>query len=114
MPTPKQQKGSRGEDIAAAFLEKLGYTILHRNYRLSHLEIDIIACDGDCLVFVEVKHSLTGEFGHPAEWINDKKRERLRRAVQAYIDNKNISGLDFRIDAITIYKGQIEHYIAAF
>lgn len=114
MPTPKQQKGSRGEDLAAAFLENLGYKIIHRNYRLSHLEIDIIARDKNCLVFVEVKNALTDDYGHPAAWINIKKQQHLRRAVQAYIDNNNIGDLDFRIDAITVYKGEIEHYKAAF
>ncbi|MEZ5358406.1 MAG: YraN family protein [Candidatus Zixiibacteriota bacterium] len=114
MGTPKQQKGARGEDIAAEYLEKLGYTIIKRNARLSHLEIDIIAQDKNCLVFVEVKHALTDDFGHPAAWINKKKQERLRRAVQRYIDTHDIGDKDFRIDAVTIYKGEIEHYKAAF
>jgi putative endonuclease len=107
-------KGATGEEIALKYLQKLGYEILHRNLRLSHLEIDIICRDGDCLVFVEVKRSVSGGFGHPATWIDERKQEKLRRGAQQYIEKYNVSEMDVRFDAVTIDKGQIEHYKNAF
>ncbi|MCK5127424.1 MAG: YraN family protein [candidate division Zixibacteria bacterium] len=114
MSSSNLDKGAAGESMAVLFLEKLNYQILHRNYRLSHLEIDIICRDKNCLVFVEVKNSPSGTFGHPAEWIDERKREKLRRAAQAYIEKHDTAGLDIRFDAITIYKGSMEHFINAF
>ena len=114
MASRNLDKGAFGEDRAVSFLKHLDYEILHRNYRVSHLEIDIICRDGDCLVFVEVKNSPSGAFGHPASWIDAKKQEKLRRAAQAYIDDHEITGLDIRFDAVTIMKGAIEHYKNAF
>lgn len=114
MTSSKQDKGARGEDIAAAYLESQGFDILHRNLRLSHLEIDLVCRDGRHLVFVEVKHALSDAFGHPATWIDARKQERLRRAAQMYIDKYDISGLDMRFDVVTIIRGTVEHYPNAF
>lgn len=114
MTTRRAVKGAVGEDMAAQFLAKLGYEILHRNLRLSHLEIDLICRDTGTLVFVEVKHAPSGNFGHPATWIDEKKKERLRRAAEIYIDKFRITGMDIRFDAVTILAGKIEHYKNAF
>lgn len=114
MGDTRREKGTRGEAAAARFLENLGYTILHRNLRLSHLEIDLVCRDGDCLVFVEVKNSPAGSFGHPATWIGPDKQARLRRAAEAYLERFPSPGLDIRFDVITITKGAIEHFSNAF
>lgn len=114
MSESKAAKGARGEEIAAAFLSNLGYEILHRNLRLNRIETDIICRDGDCLVFVEVKCSPAGSFGHPATWIDQKKQDRLRQAALAYIEQFNIEKTDIRFDAVTIDRGKLEHYKNAF
>jgi putative endonuclease len=114
MSRSRLDKGAKGEQIAVEFLQNLGYEILHRNLRLSHYEIDVICRDQNCLVFVEVKHALGEKYGHPAAWIDDRKQEKLRQAAQMYIDKHHIKGMDIRFDAITITKGEVEHYPNAF
>ena len=107
-------KGSRGEELAADYLVKRGFRILHRNLRLCRYEIDLICEEGDCLVFVEVKYSGTDKFGHPATWINKRKQERMRQAARLYCDEYEIRDIDIRFDAVTINKGEIEYYKNAF
>jgi len=114
MSRSRLNKGARGEEIAVKYLQTLGFEILHRNLRLSHLELDIVCRDRQELVFVEVKHATGDKFGHPATWIDERKQERLRRAAQMYIDKFQISGLDLRFDVITISGGEIEYYPNAF
>ena len=68
--------GDRGEAAAAEYLEKKGYTILNRNYYICHGEIDIIAKDGDCTVFVEVKTRRSDKYGSGLEAITVSKKEK--------------------------------------
>ncbi len=110
----RSDKGAAGESIAVHYLQQLGYQILHRNLRLSRYEIDVVCRDGDTLVFVEVKRSLTERFGHPATWIDGRKREHLRIAAELYIERFGIEGMDIRFDAITISAGTVEHFKNAF
>jgi putative endonuclease len=110
----RAEKGADGEDTASQYLRFLGYEILHRNKRLSRYEIDIICRDQECLVFVEVKNSPAGSLGHPATWIDKRKQEKLRAAAEIYIKENQITGTDIRFDAVTIFKGQIEHFKNAF
>jgi len=114
MTDSRPQKGAAGEDIAVKYLQNLGYRILHRNLRLSRYEVDIVCRDGDTLVFVEVKRSLTGKFGHPATWIDERKQNCLREAARLYIERYAVSGLDIRFDAVTVNEGSVEHYKNAF
>jgi putative endonuclease len=113
MPS-RADKGATGEDIAVRYLQNLGYQILHRNLRLARYEIDVVCRDDATLVFVEVKLSFSGKFGHPATWIDERKREHLRQAAQMYIEKYGIAGTDIRFDAITIFSGVIEHFKNAF
>ena len=114
MTPTRIDKGAKGEDIAVQYLQNLGYRILHRNLRFSHYEIDIICRDDDSLVFVEVKRSLSSRFGHPATWIDERKKEHLRQAAQMYIEQFGVIGVDIRFDAVTIVSGTIEHFKNAF
>ncbi len=114
MSLARRQRGIAGEQIAARFLTSLGYEILHRNLRLGRNEIDLICRDGDCLVFVEVKHARSGACGHPATWVNERKKDRLRQAAARYLDEFPVSRLDLRFDVVTIDRGLVEHYPNAF
>ena len=93
--------GQRGEIIAQSFLKDKGYKILHVNWRIRRLEIDIIAMDGETLVFVEVKTRQTLLFGEPENAVNYKKQKSLIHAANAYVVRNRIEN-DARFDIISI------------
>lgn len=102
MFTSKQISGIKGEDLAASYLSKKGYKIIKRNFRARGGEIDIIAKDGDTLVFIEVKARSTDEFGSPLEAITYRKMKSLIKTAEFYkIKNPNLPEL-MRIDAVAI------------
>ena len=78
-------RGARYEELAAAFLEKQGYVILEKNFFCRTGEIDIIAREGDTLVFVEVKYRKDLAAGDPAEAVNERKQEKIRKAAAFYL-----------------------------
>ncbi len=111
-------RGDRGEYLAAEFLEEAGLRILERNYRFSRAEIDIIAEDGQELVFVEVKTRDSLRFGEPEESVGVSKEERLRRAAEGYCMHHGMADRFYRFDivAIRMEKGIIvvKHFRNAF
>lgn len=111
----QRAKGKDGEDIAAAFLLKLGYKILERNFQFGHSEIDIIADDANEIVFVEVKARKSLEYGDPEFAITKNKIGQIRKVATAYLVQKNITEQTCRIDAVAILiqnerKPLINHY----
>lgn len=96
-----KQIGDEGEGLAEATLTKAGYQIVARNFRTRFGEIDLIARDGKCLVFVEVKAKSDDMFGSPAEMITSKKLWKIRRTAEFYIAENNYDG-SWRIDAVII------------
>lgn len=94
--------GILGERLARDFLQKIGYQVIESNYRCPHGEIDIIARDGDCLVFVEVRTRTSAEFGHPEESITRTKKERLRQVALHYQQEHNDLPPSWRIDVVCI------------
>jgi putative endonuclease len=99
---PIQPLGPRGEDLAVAYLLDHHYRILHRNYRHGHLEIDVVAMDGSELVFVEVKARSSFQYGEPEYFVTEAKQERLRRAAQAYVEERVTGLVPCRFDVIAI------------
>lgn len=85
MTENKKTTGSRYEKLVAAFLQKQGIRILEMNYRCRSGEIDIIAKDGDFLVFVEVKFRTTKTAGSSLEAIDRKKAAQVRRVASVYL-----------------------------
>lgn len=77
--------GDRGEELAARFLRGNGYRILARNYRCPRGEIDIIARDGETVVFVEIKGRSTRRFGSPLDAVTPAKRRRLAVTAHHYL-----------------------------
>jgi putative endonuclease len=77
--------GKKGEDMAAQWLQLRGYTLLHRNWRHSHAEVDIIASKNNILHFIEVKARKTEAFGLPEESVGDKKMEMLMNAAEEFL-----------------------------
>ena len=98
--------GAAGEEAAARYLAGLGYTILHRNVRVGHCEIDIIARDGDELVFAEVRARRANPVAAPEDTVGPVKLERLTRAAELWTQDANYMGF-WRIDlvAVTLYDG---------
>ena len=87
---------------------------MDRNWRTGHLEIDLVVRKQGLLVFVEVKSASSQQFGHPAEKVDPRKRERLTRAANAYLIEKEITDCDLRFDVITFVEGRLEHFPGAF
>ena len=81
----RAQLGKRGEELAAAFLERHGYKILEHNYRLRQGEIDIIAARENLLAFVEVKTRRTLDYGIPAAAVTYSKQQKIRATALAYL-----------------------------
>lgn len=95
------ESGKEGEDIAAAYLESKDYKILDKNFRSGHLELDIIAQQNECLVFVEVRLRKNAEFGYPEESMGKAKINAVKRAAEAYMRKCKWMG-DVRFDFIAI------------
>lgn len=120
MPTTNDI-GDRGEEIAAAFLEKQGYRILERNYHFERNEVDLVCLDPDTggeLVFVEVKTRSGSGFGPPEASITDEKKDALIEVSRAYLHKENLEGVPARFDVIgvllTAGDPDIQHYENAF
>jgi putative endonuclease len=84
MPTPRTRLGTRGEELAQRFLQQKGYQILDCNYRCRWGEINIVAHDGDELVFLEVRTRRSADYGTPEESLTDAKLQRLLATAQYY------------------------------
>ena len=99
---PTTELGSRGEHIAAVFLTKSGLRVLDRNWRCREGEIDIVARDGDALVFCEVKTRRGLGFGHPAESVTPRKQQRLRVLAQRWLAAHDEHAPDLRFDVVGV------------
>ncbi len=101
--------GIKGEDIAARYLEEAGYTILERNWRCGHKEIDLVARKENLLIIIEVKTRSGTGFGNPEDAVTDKKIRRIVSAADAYLRHGNLE-LPVRFDIITIIynNGQVD------
>jgi putative endonuclease len=84
-PTPAQASGGDAEDSAARFLARHGLAVVARNYRTRLGEIDLVAQDGDLLVFVEVRLRSSPRFGGAVESITARKRARIAAAARQYL-----------------------------
>ena len=93
--------GVWGEELAAAYLREKGYVILERDWHSKHRDIDIIAQDGDTIVFVEVKTRRSRDFADPLQAVNSDKKYNLRLAINHYIHYRKIEK-QWRFDVITI------------
>ncbi len=78
-------KGKRGEDRIAALLERSGYVVVERNYRCKLGELDLVARDGDTLVFVEVRTRADGSRGSALETVGPAKQRRIARVAEHYL-----------------------------
>lgn len=100
----KNTLGKLGEELAAKYLTKLGYKIIEKNFRIRGGEIDIIALDGNTLVYIEVKTRSSHQFGSPEEAVTPWKLKFLERSAKFYRNNrKNLKLPELeRIDVLAI------------
>ncbi|GAB4031016.1 MAG: YraN family protein [Elusimicrobiota bacterium] len=110
--------GNIYEQKACEYLVSKGYLITERNFCVRGGEIDIIARDGDTLVFVEVKARRSEKSGEPLEAVTEEKRRRLGKAAMFYMNKNSVETENIRFDAIGIKEGprglEIEHIENAF
>ncbi|MCW5979800.1 MAG: YraN family protein [Bryobacteraceae bacterium] len=99
-----QALGRRGEDLAHRYLRERGFIVVARNHRARSGigELDIVARDGEMLVFVEVKSRRTDEFGSPDRAIDPDKRDRLLRAARDYVRRSGADWKQVRFDVINV------------
>ena len=99
----RHRLGRAGEDIAAAHLVRLGYEVIARNHRTRFGELDVVAFDGETLVFCEVKTRRHGS-GEPWESLHDHKRGRVRKMAAAWLAETTDRpySAELRFDAIGI------------
>lgn len=95
------QMGIWGEELAVVFLREKNYVILERNWHSKHRDIDIIAQQGDCIVFIEVKTRRNRVFGNPIDAINYQKQKNLRISIEHYLQYRKTDN-PWRFDIITI------------
>ncbi len=102
MGNDAKETGKRGEEIAAAYLEKAGYRIRERNYRCPFGEIDIVALDGKEVVFVEVKGRKSDDFGEPEAAVDARKQAKLSRIALNYINEHDLNDRNARFDVVAV------------
>lgn len=94
--------GRRGERLASSYLERAGWRILARNFRLGHKEIDLVARRDGIVAFVEVKTRAGLGYGHPLESITARKRREIETVARAWIARNGREGECYRFDAVAV------------
>jgi putative endonuclease len=102
MTTRTQAIGKWGEETAARHLETNSYTILERNFRTAHGEIDIVAGKEGALIFVEVKTRSSHAFAYPEDSVTRRKQASLLSAAEDYLQAHPESGENWQFDVIAI------------
>jgi putative endonuclease len=98
----RQEVGKLGEEAARKFLKKRGYHIRETGFHCHHGEIDIIAQQNDCLVFVEVRTKSNLDFGTPEESLTQAKKKKLIASALTYVTtHRNLPSL-WRIDVVAV------------
>lgn len=111
-PDERHSFGRDGEDAAEAFLSRLGFDILGRNVRTSAGEIDLVALDGDVVVFVEVK---ARRRGGALEAVDARKQRRLSLLAMAFLARAGWLACPARFDVVGVdAEGACTHVINAF
>ncbi len=101
-------KGRWGEDRAADYLRDKGFRVVAANWNCRFGEIDLIAEDGVCLCFVEVKLRKSAAYGSAAAFVDRRKQDKVRTAAMLYL-SRHPTELQPRFDVIEIYAPQGEH-----
>jgi len=98
----KQESGKLGEQIARSELKKKGYRIIETNYRCRQGEIDIVAHQGNSLVFIEVRTKTGSSFGSPEESVTALKKQHLIATAMEYLNSHQGLPENWRIDFVAV------------
>jgi putative endonuclease len=114
-----REKGKSSESYAHDYLVKKGFKIIKQNFHFGRYgEIDIIAEDDGCLVFVEVKSRYSDKFADPLEYITPQKVKNIRRTAEGYLYVNNITDRVCRFDVVTLdftkSSPTVRHIVNAF
>lgn len=109
----RAETGRNAEELAAVLLSTKGMTVVERNFRAKVGEIDLVAKDGEEMVFVEVRARSRGDFGGAAASIGGPKRRRLILAARVWLQARGWTG-PCRFDVVAVDAGRAEHIPAAF
>ena len=112
-------RARRGEDAAAAYLERIGLAVVDRNWRCRSGEVDIVAIDGTALVIIEVKTRRSARAGTPDEAVSPTKQKQLVRVARHYVSDSGLDDAEVRFDVISIAqiaenRAILRHHRAAF
>ncbi len=118
-PKSTYRKGREAEEMAVAWLESKGWTILDRNYSFMRAEVDVVAYDQKCIVFVEVRSLADTKFGYPEETIGREKEKQIYKAAEAWMYERKMEGSPARFDVVSIVQKEneapsIQHFENAF
>lgn len=104
----KDVTGRWGEDLAVAHLQAAGLTVVERNWRCAEGEIDIVAREGPCLAFCEVKTRSSTAFGDPAEAVVGRKYRRLRGLARRWLlEHPDVHVPEIRLDVVAIVRPRV-------
>jgi putative endonuclease len=96
------EKGRWAEDLASAWLEANGMSVMDRNYRFMKAEVDIVTFDQKEIGFVEVRSLKSTLFGRPEETISEAKKRLIYQASEAWLHEKRMDGVRIRFDVIAV------------
>ena len=105
-PADRISLGKSGEDYACRELERRGYAVLARRFRTRVGEIDIIARDGDAIVFIEVKARRSTRYGEPFEAVDGRKQRKLVRMAAEYVFRFGLGNAGCRFDVVSVLFGE--------
>ena len=106
--------GQRGEDAAIEYLKMHNYTILDRNFFCHFGEIDVVAWDGEYVVFVEVKSRSDTSFGMPREAVDWRKQKTIIKCAEYWLYKQKKVGVPVRFDVVELLAGKVNHIVDAF
>jgi putative endonuclease len=104
MENTRKDLGVKGEDLAVRYLKKKGFKVIQRNYHCPMGEIDLIAREGDTLVFIEIKARSSSEYGLPQDAVDRFKQKKIIQAAKAYLAEHHLTeDIPARFDVVAIH-----------
>lgn len=111
MTKERLKLGREGEDLALRKVESLGYKCIARNYRCSLGELDLVARDGDSLVFIEIKTRRGKSLDYAKEAVHERKQRQMSKVALAYMKKTGCEDARARFDVVVIHQKGLDKEI---